>query len=146
MQVKEMHLYHGAALTQIIEHASFKAINRIGKKYGHYSINDRVRIMVKYRKGDEGVWTFTFTVEELRTIKKDINTQHIVFLCLVCGQTTICALDQNQVFALIDLDAKEQQSITVDIHEGGSIWPRGSLGRLTRSVPHNSFPSKIFIA
>lgn len=146
MKIKDMHIYHGAALTQIIEHPSFKAINRVGKKYGHYSINDRTRLFMKYRTGEEGPWNFHFEPEELRAIKRDISTQHIVFLCLICGTITICSLDQNQIVALINLSASESQSITVEVHDGGSMWTKGSNGKLTRSIPHTSFPSKIFIS
>ncbi len=50
MKTKEMDLYHGPALTQIVHHDSFKAINKATTKYGHYLVNTDRHVFVKYRK------------------------------------------------------------------------------------------------
>lgn len=47
MKVKDMHLYHGIALTQITEHSSFKALN---KHNGHYLVNHDTRLIMESLK------------------------------------------------------------------------------------------------
>lgn len=40
MKTQEKDLYHGAALTQIVEHTSFRALNLAPVKgYGHHLVN-----------------------------------------------------------------------------------------------------------
>lgn len=48
MKIQDQDLYHGAALTQIVEHASFKALNRGSEKYGHYLVNKDQHVFIKY--------------------------------------------------------------------------------------------------
>ena len=36
MKIQQKDYFHGAALTQIVEHESFKALNKADSKYGHY--------------------------------------------------------------------------------------------------------------
>ena len=46
MKIQKMDMFHGAALTQIVEHPSFKALNKADEKYGHYQINHDRRISI----------------------------------------------------------------------------------------------------
>ena len=52
MKINDDHMYHGAALTQIAEHPTFKAVNAFwlnGKKSNAaFRINDTTGIYVKY--------------------------------------------------------------------------------------------------
>ena len=154
MKIQEQHLYHGAALTQIVQHQSFKALNRASKKYGHYIVNTDRHVFVKYRTKpedetkpehkDESLWKHIFSPEELSTIDNEIKHNKKVFLCLVCGQETVCALDADQIQVVLDLTKKEQQWIRVRVPSGGSCHVSGSKGKLKKTVPHNSFPDKVF--
>jgi hypothetical protein len=144
MKIQEQHLYHGAALTQIVQHQSFKALNRASEKYGHYLVNTDRHVFVKYRTNDKSPWQYTFSPEELSTIDDEIKHKKRVFLCLVCGQTTVCALDADQIQVVLDLTKKEQQWIRVEVPSGSSCHVSGSKGKLEKTVPHNSFPDKVF--
>jgi hypothetical protein len=59
MKIQRKDYYHGAVLTQIVEHKSFKALNKFDEKYGHYKINHDIRLMVKLASEDSDPWQFT---------------------------------------------------------------------------------------
>ena len=94
MKTQQKDYYHGAPLTQIVEHESFTALNRIDKKYGHYRINGNIRLMVKiatkHIKTNKNKWAFTFHEDDLIVIENDLKSQDKYFLCVVCEQETIC--------------------------------------------------------
>ena len=48
MKICERDLYHGAALTKIVMHESFKALNKATEKYGHYQVNHNARLLTKH--------------------------------------------------------------------------------------------------
>ncbi|ASS73622.1 hypothetical protein CIG75_00600 [Tumebacillus algifaecis] len=145
MRIREQDFFHGAALTRIVEHQSFKALNKADERYGHYLINADTRIFVKYRSNEESPWQFNFTATELEGIREDLVAGARVFLCLVCGETTICALDSEEITTLLDINSTVQQRISVEVRQvRGSMWLSGSLGNLDRSIPHNAFPNKLF--
>lgn len=144
MKIQEQDRFHGAALTQIVEHRSFKALNKASEKYGHYLINTDRHVFVKYRKPESTPWGFTVQPEELRAIAREIVAGHIVYLALVCGPVTICALASDEIRSVLDLSAMESQWVRVSVPKGGSCHVTGSAGGLKRTVPHNSFPNKLF--
>ena len=67
-----------------------------------------------------------------------------VFLCLVCGKTTICALNSDEIDAVVDFEMTGQTCVKVQVPRGGGCRVRGAGGDLSRVVPHNSFPKKVF--
>lgn len=143
MKIQRKDLFHGAALTQIAEHDSFKALNKADAKYGHYLVNTDKRLMTKLSKGEDAPWQFTFNEDDLLTLQADIASGFTTFLVLVCGEKTICLLNQEEMVKLIDLEAERQQWIRVDIPKA-SMAVKGSAGSLARKIPHNSFPDRIF--
>jgi hypothetical protein len=144
MRIQEQDLYHGAALTQIVEHPSFKALNKASAKYGHYLINTDRHVFVKYRKNSKSPWQHTLSQDELRAIATELIARHKVYLCLVCGNETVCALNADEIQQLIDLNSNKQQWIKIEAPPRKSCRISGSIGRLQRTVPHNSFPDKVF--
>jgi hypothetical protein len=145
MKIQTQDLYHGAVLTQITEHSSFKALNKVDSQYGHYLVNHDTRLFVKYLTKQTSPWNFKFSLSELQAIQQDIDTSNRVFLCLVCGHETICTLDIQEFSNLIDLCSSENQSIVVEVPASGSMHVKGSEGKLPRTLRHNSFPEKLFI-
>lgn len=143
MKIQEQDFYHGAALTQIVEHKSFKALNRASGKYGHYLINTDRHVFVKYRTAESSPWSFTFQADEVATISKSI-VSGLTHVCLVCGGVTICALSSVEVQTLIDLNSSTSQWIKVEVPKGGRCHVAGSIGALAKTVPHNAFPDKVF--
>ncbi|TJZ69746.1 hypothetical protein [Chitiniphilus eburneus] len=144
MKIQEQDQFHGAALTQIVEHLSFKALNRASEKYGHYLVNTDRHVFAKYSTATHSPWSFSFKLNDLEAIQAEIDAQNIVFLCLVCGTTTVCALNEDEFSKLIDLRSPTSQWIRVEVPLRGSCHVSGSLGALKHTVPHNSFPVKVF--
>lgn len=146
MRVQDQDIYHGIALAQIVRHKSFKALNHVLPKQGHYMINSDRHLLVKYRTSDDnGLWQFTFKPEEISALKKMGQKSNLVFLCLVCGQSTICALSLEEIKTLLVIKKRnDQQSITVEFPIGLRLRVRGTNGKLPKTVPHNAFPQKLF--
>lgn len=144
MKIQAQDFYHGAALTQIVEHESFKALNKASTRYGHYLVNADCHVFVKYSSADEGPWMFTFQPDHLEPVRTVLDIEGCAFACLVCGDDTVCALDSEELREVIDLQAEDVQWIRVSYPAGGSCRVTGSLGELSKTVPHNAFPRKLF--
>jgi hypothetical protein len=150
VKIQEHDLYHGAALTQIFQHKSFKTLNKGSPKYGHYIVNTMLspssarHVYVKYRKNSHSPWMHTFSEDEISELASAVRNAPDLFLCLVCGKVTVCALDENEIVTLLDIHADGQQWIRVEVPPGGSCHVTGSDGGLARTVTHKSFPNKIF--
>ncbi len=144
MKVQEQDIYHGAALTQIAEHQSFKALNKGSERYGHYLINADCHVFIKYSKSPKSPWSFTFTPEQLEPLRNIQGSQADLYACLVCGHETICLLSQEQLEQVIDFAAGNSQWIRVEVPKGGSCRVIGSAGKLKKTVPHNAFPGNLF--
>ncbi len=144
MKIQDKDIFHGAGLTQIVEHSSFKALNKADLKYGHYLVNTDRRFMLKYGKSKKGPWQFTFGSDDLKTLKNDMALPGKVFLCLACGDKTVGCLNGGEFSQLIDIGSSAQQFITLEFPKGGSLRARGSQGQLKGTIPHNMFPEKIF--
>ncbi|MFC3040785.1 hypothetical protein ACFOGI_11050 [Virgibacillus xinjiangensis] len=145
MKITTQDLYHGAVLTQITEHDSFKALNKVDELYGHYLINHDTRLFVKYLTKNASPWNFRFHPSELQSIQNDLNSSARVFICLVCGDETVCCLSEEEFSPLIDLADINGQSIIVEVPRGGSMHVKGSQGKLPRTIRHRAFPDKIFV-
>jgi hypothetical protein len=144
MKTRRKQLYHGPALTQIVEHHSFKALNKApDNKRGHYMINRDTYILVKYATSSFPPWMFTFHEEHMCTIGRDLQLSNSrTFVCLVCGDKTVCLLDENRIGNLLYLSRPGTQRITVEAPEGCSMRVSGSKGE--QWVSRSSFPDKIF--
>ena len=144
MKIQEQDRFHGAALAQIVKHNSFKALNKASTKYGHYRVNADRHVFVKYSTEEYSPWRFTFQKDDLKAIQTEVK-KGTVFICLVCGTYTVCALTIEEFQALIDLDASSKQSwVRVEVPPRGSCHASGNLGPLKKAIPHNSFPDKVF--
>ncbi len=144
MKIQKHDLYHGAALAQIVKHDSFKALNRASNKFGHYLVNTDRHVFIKHRTNRKSPWQHTFSPDEVQAIADAIAERKKVWLCLVCGEATICALTRREIKVLLDLNGNSQQFITIKVPSGGSCRANGSKGTLKGTIPHNSFPGKIF--
>jgi hypothetical protein len=144
MKIKDQHVYHGAALAQIVEFESFKALNKVDEKYGHYLVNTNRRLVLKYATAGQP-WKFTFSVEDLQILAEDVDLKRVsVFVVLVCAHETVCVLTSDQFMSVIDIYDPRQQAVSVHFPAGGGMRVDGSLGRLRSVVPHTAFPEVIF--
>jgi hypothetical protein len=143
MKIQQKDLFHGAALTQLTEHPSFKALNNADVKYGHYMVNTDRRLMVKLTEKASAPWTFTFQPDDLNTLQSDIASGFRTFVVLVCGKETICLLPEQDFLVLLDLNNPTAQWIRVEIPKA-SMRVRGSNGSLTHAIAHKDFPDDVF--
>ena len=102
MRINEDHLYHGAALTQIAEYPTFKAINAFEPKKGEksrsaFSVNHDTGVYLEYATSPTPAfkeYVFTFNeanLDELAALKKHYDMR--VFIVLVCRTAKeICVL------------------------------------------------------
>jgi len=143
MKIQDKDIWHGAALTQIVEHPSFKALNRASDKYGHYLINSDIRVFLKYSKGS-GPWHFTITPDDCSVMLHDSFQAGATFVTFVCGTTTIALVTTLELWQIVERTSNSQQWIRVAAPSGKSIRIRGSTGNLPRTVAHNRFPADLF--
>lgn len=143
MKIQQKDLFHGAALTQLVEHNSFKALNKADSKYGHYLVNTDRRLMVKLTEKSSPPWTFTFQLDDLAILRADVASGFKAFVVLVCGKETICVLPQAQYSSIIDVNAASAQWIRIDVPKA-SMRVRGSSAELKNAVKHKAFPDAVF--
>jgi hypothetical protein len=144
MKINSKHRTHGAALAQIVEHESFTALNRASEKNGHYQVNKDRRLLVKKASTGPEEWRFTFTEDNIDALNQDLGNGVEAFVCLVCGDETVCVLGESEIEEVIDLDRRSPQSVVVETPARRSMRVRGTNGELNRTVPHNAFPEIIF--
>jgi hypothetical protein len=111
MKINDDHMYHGAALTQIAEHPTFKAVNSFwlnGKKsHCAFRINDTTGIYIKYAgtpHGSAGEYTFTLAkthTDELATLRQHCTKVFVVLVCIKAKE--ICVISYGQFIELISL-------------------------------------------
>ena len=144
MRIQEKHMFHGSALTQIVEHPSFKALNRASSHYGHYLVNTDTQILVKYRTAECSPWQFVFSPDEIHELRQAHISKNDTFICLVCGSVTVCVLNEVESKTVLDMGEISSQSVTVEVQKGASCRVKGTGGKLRRAVPHNAFPARLF--
>jgi hypothetical protein len=145
MKIQKKELFHGAALTRLVEHHSFKALNKADGKYGHYLVNTDKRLLVKHSEKASQPWPFTFTADDLSTLESDIASGFKTHVVLVCGQTAICLLKKPQIRAILDLDDGSVQWVRVKLPgPGASMRVSSRKGELKKTVPNSAFPARVF--
>jgi hypothetical protein len=92
MRINDDHLYHGAALTQIAEYPTFKAINAFEPKKGEksrsaFTVNHDTGVYLKYGTSPNGIGEYVFmfnkaNIEELAALQRQYGER--VFIVLVC--------------------------------------------------------------
>lgn len=141
MKIQDKDIYHGAVLTQIVEHSSFTALNKADGKYGHYIVNHDIHLFVKVAKesmkgltkeDEKQTWQFTFNESDLQSIRNEITPNKKLFMCLVCGQNTICVLNVEQLKQIINITSEESQWVKVEYASGERIQVRGSMKDLDK--------------
>jgi hypothetical protein len=116
MKINDEHLYHGAALTQIAEHPTFKAINAFwqqGKKSScAFRINDTTGIYIKYAAEPHGTareYVFVFKkphLDELTILREQCVKVFVILVCIKAKE--ICVISYGQFQQMIKTRQKKQ--------------------------------------
>ena len=107
MQIRKRHLYQGAALAQIAEHKSFKAINKLatnGPGRSSFLINVDIGVYLKYAVKPNGndEYPFTFKKANLDEVEEVAAKLSKTFIALVCVKARhVCCLTVKQLRTLI---------------------------------------------
>lgn len=104
MRINEDHLYHGAALTQIAEYPTFKAINAFepngAKSRSSFIVNHDTGIYLKYATSPTKAFReYVFTFNEANLAELEALKAHYarVFIVLICRRAKeICALTLDE--------------------------------------------------
>jgi hypothetical protein len=165
MKINDDHMFHGAALTQIAEHPTFKAVNAFwlnGKRsHGSFRINDTTGVYMKYAglphgSAKEYIFTFTNThINELAILREHCTK---VFVVLVCIKTKeICVITHGQLMQLVRhrkeiLGSDEDQYqvlVTAPPNKQFRVYMNhpGRKGIMMgeQLVPRNAFPEILFL-
>jgi len=164
MKIHVDHFYHGAALTQIVEHPQFTAINafRDGRKISRSSfiINQDIYVYLKYGINPVGPfkeYQFAFLKKHLREIEEIEKRAKKTFIVLICVKDReICVIAHEELFNLINKrknakgSEEETYRLLVVVSKGKSLQvyidSPGVRGiRLNEIIiPRKSFPGAIF--
>ncbi len=164
MKINDDHLYHGAALTQIAEHPSFKAINAYGNNgalsRSAFLINTDVGIYLKYASKPQGAFdefVFTFHGHHLDELSSLSDKTEKVFICLVCiSEREICSFSLQTLLSMISERKNDKGSpedsytVLVTLKKGqrfrAYLNTPGRKGRKMSEqiIPRDNFPSCIF--
>jgi len=165
MNIKDDHLYHGAALTQIAEDKRFTAINVLKVKgkpsRSAFQVNDDIAVYLKYASKpvgafDEYVFTFnTANLAELNDINEAGDDLHLALVCVKARE--ICCISYTKLIAMIGSrrkaagTAEDQYVILVTLEEGESFRvyinaPGKKKTTLSKPliVARNKFPNALF--
>ena len=164
MKINKDHLYHGAALTQVAEHPTFKAINELSlqgvRSRCAFLVNTDIGLYLKYAtepKGpfDEFIFTFHKShLDELQAIKARSKK---LFICLICVSAShICCITYETLLELIALRKQEKGAdersytilVTVPPSKRFRIYMNAPGRRKVligqRIVPRDDFPNVVF--
>lgn len=165
MRINEDHLYHGAALTQIAEYPTFKAINAFSangeKSRSAFTVNHDTGVYLKYasKPNSSGEYVFTFSADnlgELAALKEQYHKR--VFVVFICRKAReICVMTVDQFEAKIKQregakgESESNYQLLVTLPQGKSFRAYVNYPGKKRTFikPHtiisrNEFPKAIF--
>jgi hypothetical protein len=147
MAICEFEYMHGAVLSKILrkdeplqltlietnaeETNSIYRIISKGKKESILYIKHSKAPKIRNRNNAK-VWTFTFSVDNLRILQKYL--QENIILALVCAQKNfkskgaeVCVLQKDEILQHIDVFASNQQTFSVSCEPNKSLRVRGTM-------------------
>ena len=165
MEIREEHLYHGAALNQIAEHEQFTAINtlkfRANESRSAFRVNNDIAVYLKYSSSPKGPfdeYKFTFNqfhLEELNNIAKVDDKLFIVLVCVKDRQ--ICCIPYKLLLNMImerrkakgRKEGQYQLLVTLKKGEAFRIYMNEPSRRKVilgdpRKIRRNAFPGSLF--
>ncbi|ERJ36478.1 hypothetical protein L810_0414 [Burkholderia sp. AU4i] len=140
MKIKVGDFYYGAALAQIAAYPVLSQVHSVSGKEGYYQINGDKRLLIKYASAERGTWRFTVRPDDLA----DLHAEYRLWFALVCGEETVCLLNDDELREIVDSDSTGSQWISVSSSNGRSMKVAGSAGSLKHRIRHNAFPHTLF--
>jgi hypothetical protein len=159
MKILEKHLYHGAALMQIMEFPNFNSISSLNIQNA-YLLNDKVALFTKYAKVKnqshrEHIFNFNKTnLKDLKLINKKNDELFIILVCI--PDREICCLSYEEFKNLVKSRKKakgeKEENYTVickiSKNEKIRVYVNQPNEKNTligeKLIARNEFPSKLF--
>lgn len=123
-------MYLGCVLAALREASPQTVIAEASKAQGHFIVNSRVRVLVKYTGGSWpkphrgppwGAWRFDIKPADKTVLLNNITAEPS-FLVLVCADYGVVAADAAQIIYLLDpANRPERQSLRGDKVDGGVL-------------------------
>ena len=115
MEIKDKHLFHGAAIIQIAEDEHFTAINPLqvngATTHNAFLINTNIAVYPKYAsnpKGKHKEYQFTFKQENIEELERIHEHHPNVYVLLVCvHDREVCCLTYAQFRDLYNRRVKQ---------------------------------------
>lgn len=139
--------YEGAVLRHLARHSQYEKVIDLKDRHGHFRLNEKSYLLVKYSSSSVSPWRFTLRPDDLRTLVRDQNRAGLFggsYVCLICGSRKVCVLNIDELGRILDLDGDSAQTIVVRHRPRSSLSVSGSDGRLKRKIPASRFPTLLF--
>ena len=139
MKINDDHLYHGAALTQIVEHSQFTAINaftvdgRISRS--SFLVNNDIAVFLKYAEKPTkpfNEYSFTFHPNHLNEIESIEQKTFVVLVCVRDRQ--ICCILRDELMDIIE-ERKREKTSDEDSYTILVTMPDGKSFRVYTNYP-----------
>ena len=164
MKINQDHLYHGAALTQVAEHPTFKAINELSlqgvRSRCAFLVNTDIGLYLKYAtkpKGPFDEFIFTFHKDNLAELQALKARSKKLFICLICVSALhICCITYEALLELLAVRKQEKGSdedaytilVTAPANKSFRIYMNAPGRRKVmigqRIVARDDFPDVVF--
>ncbi|TDG02551.1 hypothetical protein E1N52_39230 [Paraburkholderia guartelaensis] len=141
MKIKVGDFYYGAALAQIAAYPVLSQVHAVPGKEGYFQINGDKRLLIKYASAERGTWRFTVRPDDLADLS---HPEYRLWFALVCGEETVCLLNDDELGEIVDSESTTGQWISVSSSTGCSMKVAGSAASLKRRIRHNAFPHNLF--
>ncbi len=141
MPVAAADYFRGAALSLIIGHPAYASLQPLGQ--GRFLINGALRVWLRHSK-EKSPWHFSFSPGEAAALGQDRRADGKVFLCLVCGRDSICALNAGEIGQALAMGGAEEQTLTVTRVPGRKLKVQGPAGEVDGVILASAFPDKLF--
>ena len=147
MAIDVFELYHGAALTKLLNFGEKITIKTFpSNSNATFTLNEKVGIYIKYSRKRMTPWIFTFKKlhqEELRTISE---LHKKTYLVLVCGVDGITCIEYEKLKKILNEQFGEAEWIRVHRYRREQYQLTGSDGKLNYKMSKKKFPSEIINA
>jgi hypothetical protein len=144
VKVQQQDLFHGAALTQIVEHPSFKALNRASTKYGHYLINTNRQIFVNTGRMTHLLGSTLCNPMNWRRLPPRSRPRTTFSSVLFAVLSPSARSTETRLTGWLISPARFNSGLRSTYPPRGSCHLSGSKGHLKPTVHHKAFPDKIF--
>jgi hypothetical protein len=135
MAIKKQEFYEGAALHLLARSGRITALHYAPPIF---TINDTLKVLLKYSTKGRSPWGFTFTPDEQQALAAIRGAGVVNIIGLVCGSDGVAAIDANDYFAIA---SPKQSAIHIACYRSHRehYEINGPDGTLARKVPPSAW-------